>query len=119
MGQKTDLLLNCVSLGMEYEQAVIACELEPAEIEALNADATFQRSVRAKTAILERNLLDKLKEVIDFNMQRGVSTEIRYMLGIVNKRYKDGGSTQSPNQGNEPAGTTLQVYLPKNGRESP
>lgn len=94
---KRDLVLNCVSLGMDLKKAYYAAELTQEEMDELDADDFFQRKAKAKEAILERDLLKRLDEVIDMNVKKGNSKELRFKLGATNSKWRNqgGGSSQA------------------------
>jgi len=101
---KEDLILNCVALGMDLKQAYFAVELTEDEMAVLDKDEVFQRKAKAKTAILERNLLEKLDSVMDMNLQKGNSKELRYKLGAVNSKWRNQGG------GAAPAAGTINIF---------
>lgn len=101
---KEDLILNCVALGMDLKQAYYACELTEDEMAVLEKDEVFQRKAKAKTAILERNLLEKLDTVMDDNLRKGNSKELRYKLGAVNSKWRNQGG------GTAPAAGTINIF---------
>ena len=89
---KRDLIYNCIELGMELKRAYYACELTQEEMDAFDKDESFQRRIKAKEAIVEQTLLQKLDQAIDFNLRRGETKELRFKLGAVNNRWKQNGS---------------------------
>ena len=101
---KKDLILNCVALGMDLKQAYYAVELTQEEMDELDNDPLFQRKAMAKKAILERDLLRKLDDVIDMNTKKGNSKELRFKLGATNSKWRNQGG------GAVPAAGTINIY---------
>lgn len=85
---KRDLILNCVNLGMEARRAYYAAELTQDEMDEMDKDEQFQRKIKAKEAILEKTLLEKLNVVINRNVEKGNSKELRYKLGAISPRWR-------------------------------
>ena len=96
---KKDLVYNCVELGMEVKRAYFAAELTQAEMDELDNDEVFQRRVKAKEAILEQQLLQKLDKAIDLNLQKGETKELRFKLGAINSRWKPNGTAGGAGSG--------------------
>jgi hypothetical protein len=96
---KEDLIFNCVALGMDLQQAYLAVELTEEEMDIMEADPVFQRKAKAKSAILERDLLQKLNNVMDMNLAKGNSKELRYKLGAVNSKWRNQGGNGNTNPG--------------------
>lgn len=101
---KKDLILNCVALGMDLKQAYYAVELTQEEMDELDNDPLFQRKAMAKKAILERDLLRKLDDVIDMNTKKGNSKELRFKLGATNSKWRNQGG------GAAPAAGTINIF---------
>lgn len=98
MSSKRDLVLNCVSLGMDLQRAYYAAELTPDEMDELEKDEAFQRTAKAKEAIAEMKLLQSLDSVIEMNLRKGNSKELRYKLGAISPKWRNTGGSQ-PQQG--------------------
>lgn len=96
---KEDLVLNCISLGMDIKQSYYAAELSQEEMDALDNDELFQRKASAKQAILERDLLKKLDIAMDKNLEKGNTKELRFKLGAINSKWKNQGGGSTPTAG--------------------
>lgn len=96
---KTDLLYNCVALGMDLKRAYYAAELTQEEMDHYDNDPVFQRRAAAKNAILEKQLLEKLDMVMDMNLREGNSKELRFKLGAINSKWRNQGGGAQPQAG--------------------
>lgn len=96
---KRDLIYNCVELGMELKRAYFAAELSQEEMDELDNDPMFQRKIKAKEAIMEQQLLQKLDRAIDANLLKGETKELRFKLGAINSRWKPNGTAAGAGSG--------------------
>lgn len=77
-----------VKLGMDvYESQLLAgCTVE--EIDAMSADDAFSARCSFLVMVKEKELLEKIDEIIEYNAGRGVSKEITWKLEKMNpKKY--------------------------------
>jgi hypothetical protein len=116
INEKSNLLLNMVALGMDFESACLLAELTQEEQDALAADEQFMRNVSFSAKCLERDLLYRLQDAMKGNASVGNTTEVRWMLERLNKeRFGKGAGTDSSNEGLE---SHVHIYLPDNGRDA-
>jgi len=98
--EKKNFILNCISLGMTFNKAVIIAELHPTTIKILEEDPIFHRDVIVTEAVHEKRLLEKYKEVIDIAITKGNSKPIEWMLGNLDPDRWGGKSDELTVKGN-------------------
>lgn len=96
---KKDLILDCVSVGMDAKRAYYIAELTQEEMDELDNDPDFKRLVSAKEATVEYDLLKKLDQVIEKNILKGNSKELRFKLGAINSKWRNVGGGATPQAG--------------------
>lgn len=75
-----DQIYNMVQSGIPLESAYALLSLTDNQIKALEDDTDFQTKLRFYNASYERNLLDRMDHIMDINEEKGISTEIRWLL---------------------------------------
>jgi len=107
-------VLNCIGLGLSYAQAEVLAECSAEEREQLAADEMFQARVAYKAESLKRRLLESIIGACEMNVAVGTTTEARWLLEKLDKeRFGNGKSAGDALS----EGSSVQVYLPDNGRD--
>ena len=70
-----------IKLGMDKYKSLLAAECTQEEIDILEEDKEFTNRIEWLQAKEVSVLLEKLQTVIEINKPRGISTEIRWLLG--------------------------------------
>ena len=70
-----------IKLGMDKYKSLLAAECTQEEIDVLEDDKEFTNRIEWLQAKEVSVLLEKLQTVIEINKPRGISTEIRWLLG--------------------------------------
>lgn len=116
--KKRDLCMEFMKLGMDFDSACVAAEIDGAEKDALAADETFVSEVNFTLARKEAELLRKLNEVAEENAERGETKQLERMLELLNPaRYSKVTklSHQIDNAGN--TGGKITVDFADGGKE--
>ena len=88
---KKNLTERFLRLGMDSYSSMIAAECTQDEIDMLNDDKDFMSRVMWVQKKEVSNLLERLQSVMTINQGRGISTEIRWLLGKMDSsRFGEG-----------------------------
>lgn len=86
--KKTDLCIEFMKLGMDFDSACIASEIGTELKEKLAGDEGFVSQVNFALAKKEADLLQKLNDVAEENAERGDTRQLERILELMNpERY--------------------------------
>jgi hypothetical protein len=81
---KLDTVIRLVQTGMDRYRSMLLAELTDEEIALYEKDTAFATKLDFAELRMERDLLDKLDMIVDINTERGISTEVRFLLSKIN-----------------------------------
>lgn len=82
--EKKAHVYRLVKLGMSRDEAELLAGFSLDEQEALERDGVYLARCRLQRIVEERDLLEHLDDVIEDNVLKGVSTELRWKLERMN-----------------------------------
>jgi hypothetical protein len=86
--KKVDLCIEFMKLGMDFDSACVASEINGELKERLAGDDNFVAQVNFSLARKEADLLRKLNEVAEENVKRGETKQLERLLELMNpQRY--------------------------------
>lgn len=86
--KKIDLCIEFLKLGMDFDSACVASEIDEELKEKLHADEDFVHHVNFTLAKREADLLKKLNDVAEENAERGDTRQLERILELMNpERY--------------------------------
>ena len=86
--KKVDLCIEFMKLGMDFDSACVASEINGELKERLAGDDNFVAQVNFSLARKEADLLRKLNEVAEENVKRGETKQLERLLELMNpERY--------------------------------
>lgn len=86
--KKADLCVEFMKLGMDFDTACVAAEIDPEMKDSLAADGDFVERTNFALARKEAELLRKFSEVAEANLDRGDTRQLERILEIINpERY--------------------------------
>ena len=86
--KKIDLCVEFIKLGMDFDSACVASEIEEELKEKLAGDEEFVHRVNFTLAKREGELLKKLNDVAEENAERGDTRQLERILELMNpERY--------------------------------
>jgi hypothetical protein len=86
--KKVDLCIEFMKLGMDFDSACVASEINGELKERLASDDDFVSQVNFSLARKEADLLRKLNEVAEENVKRGETKQLERLLELMNpQRY--------------------------------
>lgn len=86
--KKVDLCIEFMKLGMDFDSACVASEINGELKEKLAGDENFVSQVNFSLAKKEAELLQKLNDVAEENAKRGETRQIERLLELMNpERY--------------------------------
>ena len=86
--KKVDLCIEFMKLGMDFDSACIASEINSELKERLAGDEDFVSHVNFSLAKKESELLQRLNDVAEENAKRGDTRQIERLLELMNpERY--------------------------------
>ena len=81
---KRSLILNCIRLGMDFYTSALSASCSNEEIEELENDETFQRTIEINKAIMEKDLLEDHEKIIDDCVDKGIAAPLQWKLERIN-----------------------------------
>ena len=86
--KKIDMCIEYMKLGMDFDTACVAAEIDDATKEKIAGDESFVKTVNFSLARKEADLLRKLNDVAEENAERGETKQIERLLELMNpNRY--------------------------------
>lgn len=86
--KKVDICIEFMKLGMDFDSACVASEINGELKEKLAGDENFVSQVNFSLAKKEAELLQKLNDVAEENAKRGDTRQIERLLELMNpERY--------------------------------
>ena len=86
--KKKDMLVEFLKLGMDFDSACLAAEIDDDFKKELQYDDNFTHLANTAIAKKEVELLQKLEQIGEANAQRGESKQIERQLELLNpERY--------------------------------
>ena len=86
--KKVDICIEFMKLGMDFDSACVASEINGELKEKLAGDENFVSQVNFSLAKKEAELLQKLNDVAEENANRGDTRQIERLLELMNpERY--------------------------------
>lgn len=108
--KKIDLCVEFIKLGMDFDSACVASEIEGELKEKLSADEDFIHRVNYNLARKEQELLQKLNDVAEENAERGDTRQLERLLELLNpERYSK--VTKLSHQMNNAGGTAGKITV--------
>ena len=114
--KKTDLCVEFMKLGMDFDSACVASEINGELKERLAGDEDFVSRVNYTLARKEADLLQKLNTVAEENAERGDTRQLERLLELMNpERYSK--VTKLSHQMNNAGGTGGKITVEFAGEE--
>ena len=114
--KKIDLCIEFMKLGMDFDSACIASEIDSELKERLAGDEDFVAQVNFSLARKEADLLRKLNDVAEENVKRGETKQLERLLELMNpERYSK--VTKLSHQVNNAGGTGGKITVEFAGEE--
>ena len=114
--KKIDLCIEFMKLGMDFDSACIASEIDGELKERLAGDEDFVAQVNFSLARKEADLLRKLNDVAEENVKRGETKQLERLLELMNpERYSK--VTKLSHQVNNAGGTGGKITVEFAGEE--
>ena len=110
--EKVDLIYRFIRLSMPLYSAEILAECTQEEIDILEKDKEFQRTVEWHRHNETKRLLETMDRVIDSNTSKGVSTELRWKLAHLDPTSYGDASAKlalSAKDGNKKFNLTFEI----------
>ncbi len=86
--KKVDLCIEFMKLGMDFDTACVAAEIDGEFKDRLSQDEDFVNTVNFSLARKEKDLLEKLNKVAEENAERGDTRQLERLLELMNpERY--------------------------------
>lgn len=86
--KKVDLCIEFMKLGMDFDTACVAAEIDGELKDRLSQDEDFVNTVNFSLARKEKDLLEKLNKVAEENAERGDTRQLERLLELMNpERY--------------------------------
>ena len=86
--KKVDLCIEFMKLGMDFDSACVASEIDGELKDKIAADEDFVHHVNFALAKKEADLLRKLNDVAEENAERGDTRQLERLLELMNpERY--------------------------------
>lgn len=109
LNEKKDSVLNAIMVGMLPEDAYIFAGLTSEEINLLDKDDDFQRSIAQGSRVLEHQLLTQMRSIADKQMRMGKEGATTWLLEKLYPRY-----SSKPQEGTVPVTINLSQSDPVN-----
>ncbi len=88
---KLEAVYDAIALGMAPYEAMLLSELTDEQIELLDSDPDFNRHVRFKQQLAVHNLLEDVHTAMAFNINKGITTEARWLLSKLDRKHFGNG----------------------------
>ena len=108
--KKVDLCIEFMKLGMDFDSACLASEINGELKEKLGADEDFVSRVNFSLAKKEAELLQKLNDVAEENVKRGDTRQVERVLELLNPERYSKVTKLSHTMGNG-GGTTGKITV--------
>ena len=83
---KREQVYRLVKLGMDVYESQLLAGCSASEISEMSSDPVFKAQCGFYNLLEEKELLEQIDDIILSNAEKGISTEIRWKLGVINPR---------------------------------